>query len=381
MVTTAMAGVHLSVRRGPPGRAYGCRGAPVGGTALASRRSPDPRATCRRRAAGRGSRDRPDTVPQGRPGGRSPDGCADARSHLVGRGAPSSIRRRPRPPSSASRLGTQLSTTASPRPQPGGRGFRRGRPGGTVGAWTGDERKAPGAGRRRGRRRGGGRAGIDGPAGSALGARAGARDAVRRCARRRAGRAHRPGAAGRHPRHIGAPAGRRRARASLPAPRVRHRLHLAVAAGPGGRGGVPGADAPLRPGSPRRGSGCGGGRRRARLRPGHRGVRRGAGGPRRGVGPAPGRPADHLRTGGRGRHAGDVGRGGNRAGLGRRRSPGVPGGLPALGRAARAGQLPRPAPAAHAAARAAVAGARPALSGRARRAGRAAGRRAGRAAG
>ncbi len=222
----------------------------------------------------------------------------------------------------------------------------------------------------------GGRAGIDGPAARA-GARAGARDAVRRCARRCAGRAHRPGAAGRN-RRTRRPTGRRWAGHRR---RGRHRLHLAVAAGPGGGGGVPGADAPLRPGSPRRGSGCGGGRRRARLRPGHRGVRRGSGGPRRGVGPAPGRPADHLRTGGRGRHAGDVGRGGNRAGLGRRRSPGVPGGLPALGRAARAGQLPRPAPAAHAAARAAVAGARPALSGRARRAGRAAGRRAGRAAG
>src|SRR3954471_7407515 len=66
MVTTAMAGVHLSVRRGPPGRAHGCHGAPVGGTALASRRSPDPFATCRRRTAGRGSRDRPGHRPASR---------------------------------------------------------------------------------------------------------------------------------------------------------------------------------------------------------------------------------------------------------------------------------------------------------------------------
>jgi hypothetical protein len=84
------------------------------------------------------------------PGGRSPDGCADARSHLVGRGAPSSIRPGPRPPSPASRLGPQLSTTALLRPQPGGRGFRRGRPGATVGAWR-DEPKAPRGGRRRAR--------------------------------------------------------------------------------------------------------------------------------------------------------------------------------------------------------------------------------------
>ena len=304
------------------------------------------------------------------------------------RGASFSIRRTPCPPASASRLGTKLSTTASPHPQPGGRGFRRGRPGGTVGGMG--KRRTEGL-RWRAAQRPGRVAvapAIDGPAARA-GARAGARDAVRRCARRCAGRAQRPGAAGRHAhtrptarRHVPGVACRRRAGSPGRAPpRGRHRLHLAVAAGPGGGGGVPGADAPLRPGSPRRGSGCGEGRRRARLRPGHRGVRRGSGGPRRGVGPAPGRPADHLRTGGRGRHAGDVGRGGNGAGLGRHRSPGVPGGVPALGRAARAGQLPRPAPAAHAAARAAVTGARPALSGRARRAGRAAGRRAGRAAG
>jgi len=67
------------------------------------------------------------------------------------RGASSSIRRTPCPPASASRLGTKLSTTTSPHPQPGGRGFRRGRPGGTVGGWARDEPKAAGGGRRRGR--------------------------------------------------------------------------------------------------------------------------------------------------------------------------------------------------------------------------------------
>jgi len=62
------------------------------------------------------------------------------------RGAPFSIRPTPRPPSSASRLGTKLSTTPPRHPQPGGRGFRRGGRGGTVGAWAEDERKGSGGG-------------------------------------------------------------------------------------------------------------------------------------------------------------------------------------------------------------------------------------------
>src|SRR5918993_28960 len=67
MVTTAMAGVHLSVRRDHEAaprlsRCAGRRHRP--GVAP----EPGPVSTCRRRAAGRGSRDRPGTVPQADPG-------------------------------------------------------------------------------------------------------------------------------------------------------------------------------------------------------------------------------------------------------------------------------------------------------------------------
>jgi len=67
-----MAGVHLSVRRGPPGRAYGCRGAPVGGTALASRRSPDPWATLRTTSGRPWLAGPPGHRSAGRHGGRIP---------------------------------------------------------------------------------------------------------------------------------------------------------------------------------------------------------------------------------------------------------------------------------------------------------------------
>ena len=101
-------------------------------------------------------------------------------------------------------------------------------------------------------------------------------------------------------------------------------------------------------------------------------------GPRGGVGAARGRAADHLRTGGPGRRGRDAGRAGRRARHARPRAPGLPGGVPALGGAPRARELPGPAAADDAAARPAAAAARPVagclLSGPPPRGRRAAGR-------
>jgi hypothetical protein len=283
----------------------------------------------------------------GRPWGRKPDGHADARSHLVCRGAISSIRRGVHPFFPASRVDAQLSTSTSTRPQHRG--------GGSSGASTAarsehgrltDDRSS--AAHR-----------TDGAATARSGADVGGRDARRDVHGHAAGR----GSADRD--HLGRPRATRR--------RAGHRpVLVAAVAGTGGRGAVPRADAPVRPGPPRGGPG-GGGQRRDRRRGGHRGLRRPPRRPRCRLAAARGRAADHLRTGGPGRRRRDVRRIGGRAGHGRRRPRSLPDGLPALGRAPRAGQLPRPAPAADADARPAPAGtravARAGLSGRAPRAG------------
>ena len=304
--------------------------------------------TCRRRAAGRGSRDRPGTVPQADPGGRKPDGHADARSHLDCRGAISSIRRGVHRSFPASRVDAQLSTSTSTRPQHRGEGSPGAFPAARSehGRLTDDRPSAPHR--------------TDGAATACGGADVGGRDARRDVH----GHATRGGSADRD--HLGRPRATRR--------RAGHRpVLVAAVADTGGRGAVPRADAPVRPGPPRGGPGGGAGQRRDRRRGGHRGVRRPPRRPRRRLAAAHGRAADHLRTGGPGRRRRDVRRIGGRAGHGHRRPRSLPDGLPALGGAPRAGQLPRPSPAADADARPAPAGtrtvARAGLSGRAPRAG------------
>ena len=284
----------------------------------------------------------------GRPWGRKPDGYADARSHLVCRGAISSIRRGVHPSLPASRVDAQLSTSTSTRPQHRGRGS----PGTSPAARSGHGRLTgdrPSAAHR-----------TDGAATARGGAAVRGRDGRRDVYGHTAGR----GGAGRD--HVGRPRATRRHTGHRP-------VLVAAVAGAGGRGAVPRADAPVRPGPPRGGPRSGAGQRRDRRRRGHGGVRRPPRRPRRRLAAARGRAADHLRAGGPGCRRRDVRRIGGRAGHGRRRSRSLPDGLPALGGAPRAGQLPRPAPAADAYARPAPAGtravARAGLSRRAPRAG------------
>lgn len=321
------------------------------------------------------------------------DGYADARSHLVGRGAPPSIRRRPRPPSPASRRPRRLSTPPPLRPQPGDRASAAAPA--TAPSSHGHDaagRPAEGTARAAGRGTGAGRPADHRTVGRAAG-RPGGRDADVGGAGRRPGRAHEPGARdgtgggagagggiGAHPgERSGARSGARsgpgagtgirvgadggaEVRARSAAARV---VHVAAASGAGRRRAVPRADPPLRSGPPRCGPDRRAGRRGARRRGGHRRLRRDARGPRRGVGAAPRRAADHLRTGGRRGHGVHAGGRGHGAGHGRARAPRLPHHLPALGRPPRAGQLRGSAPPGRAAARPAAAAARPVAARRA----------------
>ena len=112
MVTTATAGAHLSVGRGrSSGHARGCRGAPGGGTALASRRWPDPP---------RAARDRPSTVPPALGGGRrARERAKSPHDDRAVPGCRTSVRRDPCGPPRAPQLstsGARPSTDHGPGP-------------------------------------------------------------------------------------------------------------------------------------------------------------------------------------------------------------------------------------------------------------------------
>ena len=328
-----------------------------------------------RRAAGRGSRDRPGTVPQAGTGAGYLTGTRTREVTSQSRCA-YSIRRGRRRPSPASGSGPRLSTSASARPQ-----FRLGGSAGrppapTVRAWTDGARRRPRdavGGSARGGRRPGTAAGMVWAAAVVIALGCGGayltRSSGRRAARARRGRdVDRTVDRART-------AGKRRKGVRRPVLLARG---LVAGGGAAGRGAVPGADAPLRSGTPGGRPHRAGGRRGARRRGGHGRLRRPARGPRGGVGAARGRAADHLRAGGPGRRGRDAGRAGRRARHARPRAPGLPGGVPALGGAPRTRELPGPAAADDAAARPAAAAARPVagclLSGPPPRGRRAAGR-------
>ena len=334
-----------------------------------------------RRAAGRGSRDRPGTVPQA---GTGAGYLTGTRTREVTSQVEVRLQHTPRTPTAFPRIPLRAAVVHN-RVGPStarARGFRRPPSGGHREGMDGRRTaQTPRRGGRVGPRwtAAGMAAGMVWAAAVLIALDAGApphreqRPARRPCSSR-------PGCR---------PDGRRARTAGKRRKGVGRRVLLArgLAAGGGaaGRDAVPGADAPLRSGTP--GVDL--------TAPVGAAVRAAAAGTvvfagllaGRGVVSVQhcGRAADHLRAGGPGRRGRDAGRAGRRARHARPRTPGLPGGVPALGGAPRTRELPGPAAADDAAARPAAAAARPVagrlLSGPPPRGRRAAGRPAGRAAG